>query len=118
MSSKRKSSNKSHHDHSVPDGSSSQHVDVVPKVEFSADSIDLEEIDAYSAARGEVKPPIPGLWIPSPFKTNHVAGCPSKSSPNWLATIRRFCRVPESVEFRLPEAGEVARDPPEGYFTC
>ncbi|KAG2288402.1 hypothetical protein Bca52824_048006 [Brassica carinata] len=51
MSSKRKSSNKSHHDRSVPDGSSSQHVDVVPKVEFSADSIELEEIDAYSAAR-------------------------------------------------------------------
>ena len=118
MSSKRKSSNKSHHDRSVPDGSSSQHVDVVPKVEFSADSIDLEEIDAYSAARGEVKPPIPGLWVPSRFKTNHVAGCPSKSCPNWLAAIRRFCRVSESVEFRLPEAGEVARDPPEGFFTC
>ena len=79
---------------------------------------DPEEIDAYWAARGEVKPPVPRLWVPSPFKTNHVAGCLSKSCPNGLAAIRRFCRVPESVEFRLPEAGEVARDPPEGYFTC
>ncbi|KAF3554947.1 hypothetical protein F2Q69_00013743 [Brassica cretica] len=58
------------------------------------------------------------LWVPSPFKTNHVAGCLSKSCPNGPAAIRRFCRVPDSVEFRLPEAGEVACDPPEGYFTC
>uniref|UniRef100_A0A0D3DKG2 Uncharacterized protein n=1 Tax=Brassica oleracea var. oleracea TaxID=109376 RepID=A0A0D3DKG2_BRAOL len=118
MSSKRKSSTKSHHDRSVPDGSSSQHVNVMPKVEFSADTIDPEEIDAYWAARGEVKPPVPGLWVPSPSKTNLVAGCPSRSCLNGLAAIRRFCRVPDSVEFRLPEAGEVARDTPEGYFTC
>ncbi|CAG7871223.1 unnamed protein product, partial [Brassica rapa] len=62
MSSKRKSSTKSHHDRSFPDGSCSQHVDVVPKVEFSADSIDPEENDAYWAARGELNPPVPGLW--------------------------------------------------------
>ncbi|WZZ20563.1 hypothetical protein YC2023_121950 [Brassica napus] len=61
MSSRRKSSTKSHHDRSVPDGSSSQHVDVVPKVDFSAGSIYPEEIDAYWAASGEVKPPVPGL---------------------------------------------------------
>nr|VDD24861.1 unnamed protein product [Brassica oleracea] len=65
MSSRRKSSTNSHHGRSVPDGSSSQHVDVVPKVEFSAGSINPEEVNAYWAARGEVKPPIPGLWIPS-----------------------------------------------------
>ncbi|KAF2609547.1 hypothetical protein F2Q70_00011390 [Brassica cretica] len=81
MSSKRKSSTKSHHDRSVPDGSSSQHADVLPK-------------------------------------TNPLAGCPSKSCSNGLAAVRRVCRIPESVEFRLPEAEEVARDPPEGYFTC
>ncbi|WZZ00305.1 hypothetical protein YC2023_072633 [Brassica napus] len=88
MSSKRKSSTKSHHDRSVPDGSCSQHVDVVPKVEFSADSIDPEENDAYWAARGELNPPVPGLWVPSPFKANHVVGCPSRSFPNELAAIR------------------------------
>ncbi|KAF2612104.1 hypothetical protein F2Q70_00011388 [Brassica cretica] len=107
MSSKRKSSTKSRHDRSVPDGSSSQHDDFVPKVEFSADSIDPQEIDLYWAARGEVKPPVPGLWVPSPLKTNLVAGCPSKSCPNGLAAIRHFCRVPKSVEFRLPEMGKL-----------
>ena len=91
MSSKRKSSTKSHHDRSVPDGSCSQHVDVVPKVEFSADSIDPEENDAYWAARGELNPPVPELWVPSPFKANHVVGCPSRSCSNELAAIRRFC---------------------------
>ncbi|KAF3564340.1 hypothetical protein DY000_02015930 [Brassica cretica] len=93
MSSKRKSSTKSRRDRFVPDGSSSQHAGVVPKVEFSADSIDPEEIDAYWMARGEVKPPLPVLWVPPPFKSNPVAGCPSRS-------------------------GEVAQSPPEGYFTC
>ncbi|CDY38069.1 BnaC03g75080D [Brassica napus] len=91
MSSKRKSSTKSHHDRSI---------------------------DAYWAARGEVKPPVLGLWVPSPFKTNPLAGCPSKSCSNGLAAVRRVCKIPESVEFRLPEAEEVARDPSEGYFTC
>ncbi|KAF3535939.1 hypothetical protein F2Q69_00022744 [Brassica cretica] len=95
-----------------------QHVDVVPKVEFSAGSIDPEEVNAYWVGRGEVKPPVPGLWVPSPFKANPVAGCPSRGCPNGLAAIRRFCRVPELVEFCLPEAGEVALSPPEGNFTC
>ncbi|KAG2270531.1 hypothetical protein Bca52824_065086 [Brassica carinata] len=118
MLSKRKSSTKSRCDRSVPNGSSSQHVSVVPKVEFSADSIDPEEMDAYWTARGEVKPPIAVLWAPPPFKTNPMAGYPSRSCPNGLAAIRRFCRIPESVEFRIPEGGEHAQSPPEGYFTC
>ncbi|KAF3527521.1 hypothetical protein DY000_02039718 [Brassica cretica] len=118
MLSKRKPSTKSRCDRSIPDGSNSQHVGVVPTVEFSADSIDHEEVDAYWTARGEVKPPVPVLWVPAPFKTNHVAGCQSMSCQNGLAAIRRFCRISESVEFRLPEGGEVAQSPPEGYITC
>ncbi|KAF3533913.1 hypothetical protein DY000_02041547 [Brassica cretica] len=50
--------------------------------------------------------------------TNPVGGCSSKSCPNGLAAIRSFCRVPELVEFLLPEAGQVAGSLPEGYFTC
>ncbi|KAH0873059.1 hypothetical protein HID58_070421, partial [Brassica napus] len=53
MSSKRKSSTKSHRDRFVPEGSSSQHVGNVPKVEFSAESIDPEEVDAWRTAMGE-----------------------------------------------------------------
>ncbi|KAG2275513.1 hypothetical protein Bca52824_058068 [Brassica carinata] len=100
MFSKRKSSTKSRCDRSVPDGSSSQHVGVVPKVEFSTDSIDPEEIDAYWTARGEVKPPLPVLWVPPPFKTNPVAGCPSMSFPNGLAAIR-LCWLSLSVGLLL-----------------
>ncbi|KAF3543881.1 hypothetical protein DY000_02008131 [Brassica cretica] len=81
-------------------------------------SVDLDLIDSYWTARGEVKPPLPVLWGHSPFKTNLVAGCPSRSCPNGLAATRRFYRIPESVEFRLQEGGEVAQSPPEGYFTC
>ncbi|KAH0858865.1 hypothetical protein HID58_087126, partial [Brassica napus] len=57
MSSKSKSSIKSRRDRSVPEGFSSQHVGVVPKVEFSAEPIDPEEVDAWRTAMGEVKRP-------------------------------------------------------------
>ena len=67
---------------------------------------------------GEVKPPRPGTWAPPMFRVDPVDGCPSKSCLNGLAAIRSFCRIPELVEFRLPEAGEVAEFPPDGYFTC
>ncbi|KAF3523095.1 hypothetical protein F2Q69_00048246 [Brassica cretica] len=50
--------------------------------------------------------------------TSPVGGCSSKSCPNGLAAIRSFCRVPELVEFLLPEAGEVVGSLTDGYFTC
>uniref|UniRef100_A0A0D3BGX9 Uncharacterized protein n=1 Tax=Brassica oleracea var. oleracea TaxID=109376 RepID=A0A0D3BGX9_BRAOL len=115
---KRKSSTKSRRGHSVPEGSSSQHVGVVPKVEFPAEPVDPEDVDAWRTAIEKVKPPVPVVWVPPPFKTNPVAGCPSRSCPNGLAAIRRFCKIPKSVEFRLPKGGEVVQSPPEGYFTC
>ena len=118
MSSKRKSSTKSRRDRSVPEGSSSNHVRVVPKVEISAESIDPEDVDAWRTGMGEVKPATSVIWVPPSFKPNHVPGCPSMRCPNGLAAIRHSCKIPESVEFRLPESGEVALSPPEGYFTC
>ena len=113
-----KASTKSRHDRSVPDGSSLQHDDVVPKVEFAEHSVDPAEVKAYWEAKGEVNPPRPGTWVPSPFHSDPVDGCQSKSCQNGLAAIRSFCRIPEAVEFRLPEAGEVAEFPPDSYFTC
>ncbi|KAF2580574.1 hypothetical protein F2Q68_00004883 [Brassica cretica] len=118
LSLKRKSSTKSRRGHSVPEGSSSQHVGVVPTVEFPAEPVDPEDVDAWRTAIEKVKPPVPVVWVPPPFKTNPVAGCPSRSCPNGLAAIRRFCKIPKSVEFRLPKGGEVVQSPPEGYFTC
>ncbi|KAH0879427.1 hypothetical protein HID58_066821, partial [Brassica napus] len=47
----RKASSKSHRDRSVPGGSSLQHGNIAPKVEFSDHSIDPEERDAYWTAR-------------------------------------------------------------------
>ncbi|KAF3516348.1 hypothetical protein DY000_02060047 [Brassica cretica] len=75
MSSKRKSSTKFNRDRFVPEGSSSQHVGNVSKVEFSAESIDPEEVDAWRTAMGEVKPPTPIVWVPPSFKLNpHLVG--------------------------------------------
>ena len=47
MFSWRKASTKSYHNRLVPDGSSSQHDDVVPKVEFVEHSVDPEEAKVY-----------------------------------------------------------------------
>ncbi|KAF2607251.1 hypothetical protein F2Q68_00044027 [Brassica cretica] len=118
MTSRRKASNKSRRDRSASDGSSSQHDNVVPKVEFAEHSIDPEEVNGYWATMGHVELPIPGMWYPAPFRVNPVDDCPSRSCPNGLDAIQSFCGVPESVEFRLPVAGEVAESPPDGYFTC
>ncbi|KAL0715963.1 hypothetical protein Bca4012_065285 [Brassica carinata] len=118
MYSRRKAFSKSRRDCFVSDGSSSQFNDAVPKVEFEISSVDPEDEEAYWEVHGGAKPPRPGIWNPPPFRANNVRGCPSKSCPNGLAATWSFCRVPESVEFCLPEAGEVARSPPEGYFTC
>ncbi|KAF2597033.1 hypothetical protein F2Q68_00010538 [Brassica cretica] len=104
---------KSRHDHSVPDDSSSQYGNIAPKVEFAEHSA-----DAYWVARGNVKPPRPGIWHTHLYRANPVEGCSSRSCPNGLAASWSFCRVPESVEFRLPVAGEVAESPTDGYFTC
>ncbi|KAF2572995.1 hypothetical protein F2Q70_00002155 [Brassica cretica] len=69
-----------------------RHDNIAPKVEFSDHSIDPEEVDANWTSRGEVKHPTPGTCHPA--------------------------LVPESVEFRLPVAEEVAESLPDGYFTC
>ncbi|KAH0898876.1 hypothetical protein HID58_048444, partial [Brassica napus] len=100
-------------DRSVPDDSSSQYGNIAPKVEFAEHSA-----DAYWVARGNVKPPRPGIWHTHLYRANPVEGCPSRSCPNGLAASWSFCRVPESVEFRLPVAGEVVESPTDGYFTC
>ena len=90
----------------------------MPKVEFSDHSIDPEEVDANWTSRGEVKYPKPGTWHPALFCANSVEGCPSKNCLNGLDAIQSFCRVPESVEFHLPVAEEVAESLPDSYFTC
>ncbi|KAF2582368.1 hypothetical protein F2Q70_00011818 [Brassica cretica] len=94
MTSRRKSSNKSRRDRSVSDGSSSQHDNVMPKVEFAAHSVDPEEAYEYWAAMGNVILPTSRIWHPAPFRANPVEDCPSMSLLNGLAAIRSFCGVP------------------------
>ncbi|KAF3505881.1 hypothetical protein F2Q69_00007080 [Brassica cretica] len=85
LSSKRKSSTKSRRNCSAPEGSSSQHVGAVPKVEFSAKSINPEEVDAWWMAMGEVKPPTPVVWVPPSFKpTPCLRLSPSALKPSYL----------------------------------
>ena len=66
---------------------------------------------------GQVIPPTDS-WPPPKPNNDRVAGCPSYSHPLYIETVRRFCRVPDSVEFRLPRAGERADALTDGYFTC
>ncbi|KAF3555536.1 hypothetical protein F2Q69_00013431 [Brassica cretica] len=103
---------------SINGGSSTRHGNVAPKVEFSDHSIDPEERDSYWTAKGEPKHHPPGIWCPASFCANPVEGFLSSSCPNGLDAIRSFCKVPESVEFRLPVVGEVAESLPDGYLTC
>ncbi|KAG2270496.1 hypothetical protein Bca52824_065051 [Brassica carinata] len=98
MTSRRKASSKSHRDRSVPGGSSLQHGNIAPKVEFSDHSIDPEERDAYWTARGEPKRRAPGIWCPAPFPANPVEGCPNAICPNGLDAIRSFYNKATSID--------------------
>uniref|UniRef100_A0A0D3BVF9 Uncharacterized protein n=1 Tax=Brassica oleracea var. oleracea TaxID=109376 RepID=A0A0D3BVF9_BRAOL len=43
---------------------------------------------------------------------------PSRSTHLFLKIVRKFARISEEVEFRIPRDGETAENPPDGYFTC
>ncbi|WZZ26230.1 hypothetical protein YC2023_009631 [Brassica napus] len=44
-------------------------------------------------------------------------GAPSRSTGEFLKSVRALCRISDAVEFQNPCRGESADNPPEGYFT-
>ncbi|KAF3549812.1 hypothetical protein DY000_02007111 [Brassica cretica] len=91
---------------------------LVPKAEFEPHSVDPAEGEAYWVARcGLITPP---LEAPYP-KTSHQMinhDLPSMSTHSFLMIVRKFARISEEVEFRIPRDGDTVENPPDGYFTC
>ncbi|KAF3555662.1 hypothetical protein F2Q69_00015717 [Brassica cretica] len=115
MSSKKKISKRG-----TSSGSSSEgaHDEIlIPKVEFVPHSVDPAENATWWTARyGSITPPVEKSF---PIMIHRMVeeGAPSRSTSDFLQTVQLFYRVPDTVEFCIPQRGQSTDNPPEGYCT-
>ncbi|KAL0716002.1 hypothetical protein Bca4012_065324 [Brassica carinata] len=115
MSSRSRSSKRNSPSHSSSGDSPVDEV-VAPKHE---EEVEEDTREAYYRALCSSSPP--PRDIPIPRRPPRVPGAPfspSMVSPEYLTILRNFYQVPSGVPFRIPTAGESARNPLQGFFTC